>query len=421
MKNQNKTKTKGTRKIKHKVPPQDPTPVQAGEILRTLAFLVSQGSVVRQFNDLSQQGTGAPSLQAIVNSEAQVDAILDSGSHGSIISARLAHQLNLKIHKKKDESGSRMADGGRANTLGEVDHLLVTVQDVLMCIRPIVFGKLPYDLLLGNDSMKLMGIAADYSTAYLNIHSDQGLVPLTVHFNQKGRNIIPVQANVFTKVESATSEDSHDTESSDFEESSTEDDAYETYLIFPDSSASESYFVGEGSKSEIEVLAGDVQDQPTTDEKKLKVLQEKVQECDNLNEEQRNKLMEVLSNYLDVFGVNYSDFKQTNLVKLHIDTGDHALIIKRPNKYMSHAELDNLKKELAAMLKTGQIMPTMHLPQKDGKKGIKEGRLVVQFQDLNAILKKDPWPLPSLQHLLETYQGASLFSTLDLLKDSIKS
>ncbi|KAG1145640.1 hypothetical protein G6F37_012113 [Rhizopus arrhizus] len=50
------------------------------------------------------------------------------------------------------------------------------------------------------------------------------------------------------------------------------------------------------------------------------------------------------------------------------------------------------------------------------KKNTLEKRLVVQFQDLNAITVKDPWPLPSITDLLETYEGASLFSTMDLLR-----
>ncbi|KAG1036469.1 hypothetical protein G6F43_013045 [Rhizopus delemar] len=172
-----------------------------------------------------------------------------------------------------------------------------------------------------------------------------------------------------------------------------------------------------------------MENEPTHPEEIKTILKEQVQGLE-LSYEEKERLEELLYKFLDVFGLDYNDLKQTNLVKFSVDTGDHAPIMKRPNKHMSHSELEIFKRELSNMLSNGQIIPTMHHPKKDGssslgwsfpamyvrKKNTKEGRLVVQFQDLNAITKKDPWPLPSLQHLLEDYLGSEVFTTLDLLK-----
>src|SRR5207244_3427109 len=52
-----------------------------------------------------------------------------------------------------------------------------------------------------------------------------------------------------------------------------------------------------------------------------------------------------------------------------------------------------------------------YVPKKTGDK-----RLVTNFQRLNDVTKRDPWPLPRIQDLFDTLAGSAYFSSYDLLK-----
>ncbi|KAG1164985.1 hypothetical protein G6F36_013576 [Rhizopus arrhizus] len=371
------------------------------------------------------------------------DGILDPGSHGSIISKKLVDDLQLTIVKKSNLPGNKLADGSVIRPLGIIKNLLVSVQGVMIRITPVVFEKAPYDLLLGSESLQVLGIAVDYSRAHFTINTDNGIEPLTVRFLTDVELMRPMEgAGIQSDWEEgysgdedelSTSEESDETyETEDCEADGSSDYVQESYLIFPifeeeeekeEDSPNEVFFNGLGSETKL------IKNESTRPEEIKTILKEQVQELE-ISYEEKEQLEELLYKFLDVFGLDYNDLKQTNLVKFSVDTGDHAPIMKRPNKHMSHSELEVFKQELSNMLANGQIIPTMHRPKKDGssslgwsfpamyvrKKNTKEGRLVVQFQDLNAITKKDPWPLPSLQHLLEDYLGSEVFTTFDLLK-----
>lgn len=112
-------------------------------------------------------------------------------------------------------------------------------------------------------------------------------------------------------------------------------------------------------------LTKEVPNEPSSDEEKLEAISKQIEESD-LAPEYKEKLHELFSRYLDVIGLDYNDLKQTKLVKCYVDTGDAVPIMKRPNKHMSHSELQTFRLELAKMLKTGQIIPTIHVPKRDG-------------------------------------------------------
>lgn len=94
---------------------------------------------------------------------------------------------------------------------------------------------------------------------------------------------------------------------------------------------------------------------------------------------------------------------------------------------MAYSELDLLKEDIKQMLESGVLTPAMHskaespnsgwafqvmyVGKKDGTK-----RLVTMFQDLNKVTIRDPWPLPLITSVLESFHGAQYFSGLDLLK-----
>ena len=129
----------------------------------------------------------------------------------------------------------------------------------------------------------------------------------------------------------------------------------------------------------------------------------------NLSKENGQVLLNMLLNYQDVFRMDYQDLMQTNLIECQVDTGDATPIIYQPNRYMSFSEQAQLKKEVAGIVKQGQLIlasqaqgrggwtfPALYVKKNNGTK-----RLRVQFQKLNEVIKKEAWPTSSITDLIE--------------------
>ncbi|KAG0913975.1 hypothetical protein G6F57_011256 [Rhizopus arrhizus] len=361
-----------------------------------------------------------PHVEIILNGTVMTDAVLDGGSVSTLISydlLRAAGPVNLEPTTKTQG----MADGSEAKPLGIVRGLTISVQDVVITTDAVVYDHQAYSLLIGSLDMHRLGIVTDWGSYHWCINSNRGIEPLNVEYDPLQYRIIPLEKQDYVEDDSSSE---YDQEYSDEEESEGLD---VSYLVMPCVDS-----VAETEASYLQTETGKLQatkpEPPSTTLDLQSEVDKAVAKC-NLNDDNKERLRSLLYQYLDCFGVDYKDLKQTNLLELHIDTGDHRPILKRPNRYMSHAELDMLKQEIETMLSNGQVMPTTHTPNQKGvtnggwafpalyvKKKNGERRLCVQFQELNAATVKDAWPLPSIADLLESYQGAKVFSTMDLLK-----
>jgi len=142
-------------------------------------------------------------------------------------------------------------------------------------------------------------------------------------------------------------------------------------------------------------------------------------ENDSLNTEDSAVLDSLLEDYGDVFANDIADLEgrfQT-MAQHTIDTGDHTPVNVRPYR-IPKAYAEEADKEIEKMLKAKIIVPSsspwcapvLPITKKDG--GI---RICIDYRKLNEITRKDVYPLPRIDDILDTLHGSTIFSTLDAL------
>jgi hypothetical protein len=130
-----------------------------------------------------------------------------------------------------------------------------------------------------------------------------------------------------------------------------------------------------------------------------------------------NKLSVLLQKYAVVF-VNGPDdpLGRTNDAEHSIDTGDSRPVKQRPYRIPVHLN-KVVNNQVDEMLARGLIRPSdspwsspiVMAPKKDG-----DYRFCVDFRRLNAVTRKDAFPMPRVDEILDKLGGARFFSTLDL-------
>ena len=110
------------------------------------------------------------------------------------------------------------------------------------------------------------------------------------------------------------------------------------------------------------------------------------------------------------------DIGRTNILEHEINTGNNSPIAKQAYKFNSvkkefiENEIDDMKKRgIIRKSKSPWASPVVIVDKKDGTK-----RFCVDYRKLNKITKIDRYPLPRIDELLETFQTANWFTTLDL-------
>lgn len=134
---------------------------------------------------------------------------------------------------------------------------------------------------------------------------------------------------------------------------------------------------------------------------------------DNLKPEERRKLQELVEGH---FKDEPQTLGRTDKVKHLIDTGD-ATPIKQRYYNVSPARQKLINEELDRMITLGVVEPSqsawsspiMLLDKPDGSK-----RFVVDFRAVNAVSKKDAYPLPQVTTILDRLRDAKYLSSLDI-------
>ena len=135
-----------------------------------------------------------------------------------------------------------------------------------------------------------------------------------------------------------------------------------------------------------------------------------------LDELECMQINEVLGKFRHIFAFNDNELGRTNLVEHSVDTGDSKPIHVRPYR-IPHSQRKSLENQIESMCANGIIRPSKSpysapivlVPKKDGKV-----RMCIDFRKINEVTKKDVYPLPRIDDMLDALNKSKYFSVLDL-------
>jgi len=135
-----------------------------------------------------------------------------------------------------------------------------------------------------------------------------------------------------------------------------------------------------------------------------------------LNKLDRQHLIQLLVEYGDCFAWEYTSLGKCNIEQFTIDVGDTRPIYSPP--YQHSAKEREIVKDLIEEMLENDInepsnsphgSPVLLVPKKNGKM-----RMVIDYRRLNAITRRDVYPLARIDDLLDSVRNAQVFSRLDL-------
>jgi ribonuclease HI len=139
----------------------------------------------------------------------------------------------------------------------------------------------------------------------------------------------------------------------------------------------------------------------------------------SLTREQKAEYTELLKEFADVFAWMYEDLKtyDTSVIEHKIPLKEEAKPFRQKLRQINPMLLPVMEKEVKKLLDAQIIVPLRYsewvanLVPVRKKSG--EIRLCVDFRNLNRSSKKDNYPLPKMEHILQRVIGASRISMID--------
>ncbi|CEP16763.1 hypothetical protein [Parasitella parasitica] len=263
-----------------------------------------------------------------------------------------------------------------------------------------------YDLIIERECLHALQIGTDWSKHFWYIAMERGVVLLNVHYTKDHQRLhVDTDDDGDQEVESDVSYESEEEQYID------QDDCEEGYLLMEASDEEDDTYGPESPQ-----------------EDRLSKFIDNIQIQDNIDLEDKKKLLQVIYRYKDCFGTSYDYLSTTNLVKFHVDTEGAKPIFKRPYASMSNSEKETLKKDLEEMVNNGILTPNTYVPGGNSKssgwafpvryvpKKTGDRRLVTNFRPLNEVTIRDPWPMPNMVDVIESLAGSNWFVNADLLK-----
>ncbi|MCO5586547.1 hypothetical protein L7F22_040488 [Adiantum nelumboides] len=225
---------------------------------------------------------------------------------------------------------------------------------------------------------------------------------------QKGKRIVydmklGKQSNIC--FETSTDEESSDESSYGDEESYTsEESSMEVMgLVFQQPQAK-----GSSMSKEVEVVA---KEEPMMEEQLRKMLSK------DLTKEEEEDYINMFKRYPHLFITDYSMIKGVDVIQHHIDLKPDAKPVAQKLRRLGVVQQEALLDEVNKLLKAGFIYPMTNFewvspvvvtPKKNGK-----WRVCVDYKPLNAATKRDHFPLPFQDEILNEVAGHERYTVCD--------
>jgi hypothetical protein len=115
-------------------------------------------------------------------------------------------------------------------------------------------------------------------------------------------------------------------------------------------------------------------------------------------------------------------WKDGKAVEMHIELAEDAGTPFKTPYRLSRAETEELVKVLTIALEKGWIRPStssfgapvLFVPKKAADGSLTKLRMVIDYRELNKLTKKDRYPLPLIDDLMDGLEGSRVFSKMDL-------
>jgi len=133
-------------------------------------------------------------------------------------------------------------------------------------------------------------------------------------------------------------------------------------------------------------------------------------------ESESQALEAILMSYIDVFSKDENDLGLTDIIMHYIDTGDAKPVRQQLRKFPP-AYVESISKHVDSMLEQGVIEPASSpwaanvvlVKKHDGTL-----RCCIDYRKLNAVTRKDVYPLPRINDCLDALASAKFYSSLDM-------
>lgn len=375
--------------------------------------------------------------------ETQVWAIVDTGSSATIISARLVQQLRLKVNRENPQT-VLTSSGSSARSVGTIKDLLIKVGSQSTKIDAIVMEVTSYSLLLGNDILHRMSAAVDIGKEVL-ITRFKGLterIPLSIirqghrrpeprcHLIATKGLQIPAHGQrwVPVKTDGSALKSGYDYTISSTERMAMTRGVKAASGVISGEKAPSSILIANLSNREVRVSQGekvafvasviDVDECPELSGGKAEDGGVKMEELwPTATTEESEELKRLFGKHRAVCEKVTGKKLVKSYVEFDIKLEPNVMPIKQRFHHVSPAQAEIVRNEIDMMLKEGFIerstsawaSPVVLVRKKDGST-----RFCVDYRKLNNVTCKDVYPLPRIQEALDSFAGASVFSTLDL-------
>jgi RNase H-like domain found in reverse transcriptase/Reverse transcriptase (RNA-dependent DNA polymerase)/Aspartyl protease/Zinc knuckle len=357
-----------------------------------------------------------------------IPLIVDSGSSGSVVSSLLLQKLGIKVERPSTVNMISV-HGESKRAVGEISDFPFEVGSCEIPIDVVVTDARTYQAIVGNDWLSKVKANINWSNSEMIILWNNQKIKVPVEyrklFSQPLESDRPV---IVESLEESKEESDSDMDSDDeFEEEDLEDQlfAHSEIDAEPGESQGEGDYPETASQSfeSLEEEFDRTSSETGEDDEIEEIISCYFDEDESpeflinpeLSEELKVQLGTLLQNNLHNFAFSSSQLGRTNAVRHRIYSGDAIPIKQRPyrhspkeKKFLQEEVERMLEEEIISVSSSPWTSPVVLVKQKD------KTRICIDYRKLNTVTKKDNYPLPRIDDLLDMLKNSSWYTSLDL-------